>query len=127
MTKKFNFIENRIESFKNAFVGLKDILLTEHNAWIHAGFTIVILLMSCWLRIDFVKFILIIIVICLVWIVEAFNTVLEIVIDIVSPEYTKAAQRAKDIAAAAVLFASLGAFMTGIVLLGPPLLIRLGF
>lgn len=81
--------------------------------------------LSAWLQIGSVEFVFIVIVISLVWITEAFNTVLEIVIDIVSPRYTSAARRAKDIAAAAVLVASIGAFVAGIVLLGPPLLFKL--
>ena len=122
-----NFIQDRIESFKNAIVGLKDILLTEHNAWVHAVMTVFVLGLAWWLRIDHVHFILILIFICMVWVAEAFNTVLEIVIDIVSPQFNQAARRAKDIAAAAVLFASLGALIAGLVLMGPSLLARLGF
>jgi hypothetical protein len=57
-----------------------------------------------------------------VWVAEAFNTVFEIVVDIASPQYSYAARRAKDIAAAAVLIASLGAVALGLVILGPPLL-----
>ena len=72
------------------------------------------------------EFVLIIIVITLVWVAEAFNTVLEIIVNMVSPRYTTVAKRAKDIAAGAVLVAALGAFCVGIFLLGPPLLKKLG-
>ena len=120
-TRGKSFLKDRIESFVNAFAGVKDILLTEHNAWIHAIFTLIVLYLSWWLRINSLRFIMILIFICLVWIAEAFNTVLELVIDIVSPQYCQAAQRAKDIAAAAVLFASLGALIAGLILLGPSL------
>jgi len=126
MKTKKNIIQERINSFRYAFVGLRDILGTEHNAWVHAISTIIVVLMSIWLRLQAIEFILIIIVIILVWISEAFNTVLEIVIDIVSPEYTDAARRAKDIAAAGVLFSAMGAFLTGVIILGPPLLVKLG-
>jgi len=121
------FLKERGASFKHALNGLKDILVTEHNAVIHAVMTLIVLVMASWLQIGTIKFVFIIIVITLVWITEALNTVLEIVIDIVSPEFTEAAKRAKDIAAAAVLFASMGALATGLVVLGPPLLIKLGW
>ena len=62
----------------------------------------------------------------MVWITEAINTVLEIVIDIVSPRFSQPAKRAKDIAATAVLFASLGAFIAGCVILVPTFLIKFG-
>ena len=61
------------------------------------------------------------------WVAETFNTVLEILVNMVSPRYTAVAKRAKDIAAAAVLVAAIGAFIVGLVLLGIPLLERLGF
>ena len=85
------FIQNRIRSFQYAFSGLKDVLLTEHNAWIHAIFTIFGLVLALWLRISFTEFVLIIIVITLVWVAEVFNTVLEVVVNMVSPRYTTAA------------------------------------
>lgn len=119
-------MSDRAQSFRYAFSGIKDILMTEHNAWVHAIFTIVILSLALWLQISFIKFVLIIIVITLVWVAEAFNTVLEIVVDMVSRRYSKSAQRAKDIAAGAVCIASLGAAIVGIILLGPPLLEKLG-
>jgi diacylglycerol kinase len=127
MMKKEHFIASRIRSIRFAVAGLKDILRTEHNARIHVVFTLVALLMSVWLRISQVQLVLIVIVIMLVWITEALNTVLELVIDIVSPVYTETARRAKDIAAAAVLIASLGALLTGAAIFIPPLLSMIGF
>lgn len=127
MRKQLEFIKNRINSFKYAYAGLIDVMTTEHNAWVHATFTLLVLVACAWLQISFVEFALIIIVISLVWLAEAFNTVLEIVIDIVSPEYTEAARRAKDIAAGAVLVASIGAFITGLILLCPLIFKKIGF
>jgi len=124
--QQLNFLRDRIKSFFNATQGLRDILLTEHNAWVHAAVTVAVLALAWWLKLKPVEFVLILIFICLVWIAEAFNTVLELVIDIVAPEYSQAARRAKDMAAAAVLFASAGAFVAGLIILVPPLIIRLG-
>ena len=126
MSKNESFVKARIKSIGYALAGLKDILKTEHNAWVHAFATVVVLLLSAWLRLDTIKLIIIIIFITLVWISEAFNTVLELVIDIVSPEYSETARRAKDIAATAVLIAALGAFAAGLIILGPPLLAKFG-
>ena len=121
-----NFLQDRHQSFGHAMRGLKDILKTEHNARVHAVFTVIVLAVAAWLRIDILHFVLIVLVITLVWITESLNTVLEIVIDIVSPQYTEFAKRAKDVAAAAVLVAAIGAAVTGIIILGPPLLAKLG-
>ena len=119
MKSVITFLLNRLESFAHAFRGLKDVLTTEHNAWIHAIFTIVVLSLCVWLRVEFMEFVLIILVVTLVWVAEAFNTVLEIIVDMVSPRYSKAAKRAKDIAAGAVLVSAIGAAIVGLFILGP--------
>lgn len=44
---------------------------------------------------------------------EALNTALELVVDLVSPEWHALARDAKDVAAGAVLLASMGAVVVG--------------
>ena len=56
---------------------------------------------------------------------EAFNTALELLADQASPEWRPDIGRAKDLSAAAVLIAALGAAIIGVLVLGPPLLERL--
>jgi diacylglycerol kinase len=118
-------IISRIKSFKYAYAGLVDILKTEHNAWVHAVVTVIVLLLSWWLQLEFVRFSLLLLIIISVWVAEAFNTVIEMLCDIVSPEHTDFAKRAKDIAGAAVLMAAIGAVILGLVVLSPPLIERL--
>ncbi|NTV29878.1 MAG: diacylglycerol kinase family protein [Candidatus Omnitrophica bacterium] len=126
MKRDGSFLQERWRSIGYALAGLRDILKTEHNAWVHAFCTVAVLGLAFYLGLDEVRFLIIVIFIALVWMAEAFNTVLELVIDIVSPEYCETARRAKDIAATAVLFAAAGALIAGVVILGPPLLARLG-
>ncbi len=110
----------RIKSFSHAVRGLIDMVSSEHNAWFHALATILVIALACWFRITVAEFAFIVIVIVLVWIAEAFNTVLEIMADLVVGErYSRLVKRAKDIAAAAVLFAVIGAVIIGIFILGP--------
>ena len=106
--------------------GLRDMLRTEHNAWVHALATILALEFSWWLGIDRTGFVLILIAVVFVWVAEAFNTVLEIMANLVVGErYSRSVKRAKDIAAAAVLIAAMGAIGIGLTVLGPPLWDRL--
>ena len=124
--KKTFSVKSRIQSFALAFAGLLDMLTTEPNAWIHATATVFVLGLSWWLRIERKEFALIVGAIVAVWVAEAFNTVLELMVDMVAPkQYSVMAKRAKDIAAAAVLVASLGAVVIGIAILGPSLYTRL--
>ena len=126
MKNKALSIKSRLRSFSNAFSGLKDMLMTEPNAWLHAVMTCLTLILSWWLAIEQQKFALIIFAIVVVWVAEAFNTVLELTVDIAaSKTQSEMAKRAKDIAAAAVLIASLGAALIGVLVLGPPLYLRL--
>lgn len=120
--KNLHFFSKSIfESLRCAFSGLWDVARTEHNAWFHAMMTVLTLGLGFRLQIGTLKFCLIVIAIVMVWLAETINTVFEIVVDIVSPQYSEGAKRAKDIAAAAVLIASLGAFILGLMVLGPPL------
>ena len=50
---------------------------------------------------------------------EAFNTAIEYLIDLVSPDYHPLAGKAKDVAAAAVLFTAIGAFFVGLIIFLP--------
>ena len=119
--KPFSFVD-RIKSFKHGFVGIANILKTEHNAWVHAVISIVVILLAWWLGLDAIRWSLILVAVAAVWAAEAFNTVIEMLVDIVEPTYTPQAKRAKDVAAAAVLITSVGSAILGIIILGPPLM-----
>ncbi len=119
-------IGSRFRSVVHAITGLGDMLFTERNAWVHALATILALDFAWWLGIDRNGWALIIIAIVLVWVAEAFNTVLEIMADlVVGQRYSKMVKRAKDIAAAAVLITAIGAIGIGFAIFWPPLYHRL--
>ncbi len=68
----------------------------------------------------------ILLVSALVLSLELLNSAVEAVVDIASPQRQPLAGAAKDAAAGAVLLAAIGAVLVGLVVLGPPLLSRLG-
>ncbi|MBI4368391.1 MAG: diacylglycerol kinase family protein [Candidatus Omnitrophica bacterium] len=111
----------RAKSFTHAFAGLRDMFLTEHNAWIHALASVLALGFAWWLKVDPAGFSLVIMAVAMVWVAEAFNTVLEMMANlVVGQRYSKTVKRAKDIAASAVLIAAVGALGVGVCILGPP-------
>jgi diacylglycerol kinase (ATP) len=61
-----------------------------------------------------------------VWTAEALNTAFELLCDVASPEFHPLVEKAKDVAAGAVLIAAIGAAAVGLLVLGPPLLRSLG-
>ena len=112
-------------SFRNAFMGLADVVRTQRNARIHIAAALAVVAMSVWLRLPLVEWAARLLVIGCICAAEIFNSALEAIVDLVSPEYHGSAKRAKDAAAAAVLVLALIAVLLGLLLLGPPLLERL--
>ena len=68
------------------------------------------------------EWVVLILCITLVLAAEAFNTAIEFLTDLVSPDYHPLAGKAKDTAAAAVLICAIGAATVGFLILGPYLL-----
>lgn len=122
-----NFIVSRFNSFKFAFKGWVYVLRTQKNAWIHLAATTLVIAVGVWLGISRYEWAIILLVIGIVWIAEFLNTSLESILDIASPERHPLARIAKDVGAAAVLIAAVVAIAVGLIILGPPLLAKLGW
>jgi len=118
------FFRSRIRSFKYAFNGWWYVIRTQRNAWIHALASIAVILVSIWLRLERLEWVMIIIAIAFVWTAEFFNTALEVIVDLATKEKHPLAKVGKDVGAAAVLIASITALVIGIIVLGPPLLVK---
>ena len=116
-----NEIYNRAKSFQYAFAGCWYVMRTQHNAWIHAIVTIIVIIMALWLHISRIEWAILVLTFTAVWMAEFINTALEAVVDMTSPEFHPLAKTAKDVAAAAVLVAAVGAVIIGLLILGPPL------
>ena len=120
-----DFIRTRIAAFRYAFDGWLYLLRTQRNAWIHAVISIVVVVLGFWLDLSRGDWVAVVLVIALVWLAEFLNTALEAVVDLASPEHNRLAKAGKDLGAAAVLIAAGAAVIVGLLVLGPPLVIRL--
>jgi diacylglycerol kinase (ATP) len=98
---------------------------TQHNAWIHAAFTIGVVASGLYFHLTKADWTWIILAIVSVWTAEALNTAFEFLTDVASPEFHPLAEKAKDVAAGAVLITAIGSVLIGIVTFGPYLLDRL--
>jgi diacylglycerol kinase len=112
-------------SFGNAFNGLRYALQTQRNARIHLTVTVIVLGIGFWLGLSLMEWCLIILCIGMVWMAELSNTVLENVVDLLSPDYHALAKIAKDVKAGVVVVASFSAVLVGVLILGPKLLLLL--
>jgi diacylglycerol kinase (ATP) len=101
------------------------VLRTQRNLWLHILFALGALGISAWLKLDVVQWAIIVLTIAMVFAAEFLNTAVELVVDLVSPRKRHLAKLGKDVAAAGVLITALGAALVGILILGPPLLLKI--
>ncbi len=125
MNRIKGFFVLRAHSFRHALRGLWYVIRTQRNAWIHTVITILVALMALWLRLPLRDWAVLFLTIAMVWTAEFINTALEAVVDLASPRQHPLAKVGKDVGAAAVLIASLAAILVGLLILGPPLWVRL--
>jgi len=123
-TRPFS-LAGRARSFCHAFRGLAVLLAGQHNAWVHALATGLVVALGAWLRVSRGEWCLLVMAMALVWTAEALNTAAEELADAVHPERHPGVGRAKDVAAAGVLLAALAAAVVGLLILVPRLLERL--
>ena len=119
------YLRSRAQSFKYAFAGLASVFHTRGNILIHAIATFIVLGLAAWLKLERIEWALLILTISSVWVAEFFNTALEVVVDLASPDIHHLAKIAKDVGAASVLVAAFFSVVIGILVLGPPLFNRL--
>ncbi|MEJ7769470.1 MAG: diacylglycerol kinase family protein [Chitinophagaceae bacterium] len=115
---KFSLRE-RIKSFVFAFAGFNYFFRHEHNARIHAGAALVVLIIAFLMKLSAMEMISLIIVIGMVWIAEMFNTAIEKIMNHLSPASHPDVKLIKDIAAAGVLVAACVAVITGLIIFIP--------
>lgn len=120
-------IRARILSFKYAFQGLQDLFITQDNSKIHAILAITSIAMGFFLGLSATEWCLIVLAIASVLAAEAFNTGLEHLTDLVSPDHHELAGRTKDVAAAGVLLTAIGAALIGLIIFLPKCYALLGF
>ena len=120
------FLAGRIRSFGYAFRGVGTMLRSQRNAWIHALATVAVVATGFGLGVPADDWKWLVLALVAVWGAEALNTALEFLADAAQPEYHPLVEKAKDVAAGAVLIAAIGAAAIGALVLGPALLARLG-
>jgi diacylglycerol kinase len=119
------FLHSRATSFRYAFSGWWFVIRTQRNAWIHALISVAVVIVSSWLKLSARDWAVIVVAIAMVWTAEFINTALEAVVDLASPQQHYLARVGKDVGAAAVLIAAASAALIGLLIIGPPLWLRL--
>lgn len=100
-------------SFNCAIEGILWAARTQRHLRYHLLGALLVLLAALFYRVSSLEFILLVFSMVLVLFAELLNTAIEVVVDMVSPEYHPLARRAKDVAAGAVLMSCIGAAVMG--------------
>jgi len=110
------------KSFGYAFQGLHTAVVEEPNFRIHLTFAVIAMLLGIFLGLKQIEWIVLMFTIFFVIILELLNTVLEAIVDLVSPDLKPAAKVAKDVSAACVLTAAFMSILVGFLLFAPKIL-----
>jgi diacylglycerol kinase (ATP) len=117
-----SFFKSRFNSFGFALEGFIYVIKTQKNAWIHALMTVIVIFLGVHFAISAQNWAIIFLTIGLVWMAELFNTAIETIIDLISPQQHPLAKIVKDLSAAAVLITAISAVLIGLFIFGPMVL-----
>jgi diacylglycerol kinase (ATP) len=117
---RFSF-RRRLACFRYAFRGVA-LLRYERNARVHAVIGVCTLIAGFLLNISPLEWIVIILVIGTVLAAETFNTSIEKLSDVVSPEYSESIRHIKDLSAGAVLLTAISAAIIGLIIFLPKII-----
>jgi diacylglycerol kinase (ATP) len=102
-----------IDSFNNAFEGIIHVLRTQRNLRIHFAIAFIVIVVALIVNVTKLELIVLLLSIAFVLITEMVNSAVEAAIDIATTSFDPMAKLAKDIAAGAVLIASVNAVAVG--------------
>lgn len=108
--------KEEIESFNNAVNGILQALRREGHMRVHYVATVLVLLSALFFDFTRMEFIALVITCGIVISAEMFNSAIELIMDMVSPDYNPTVRKIKDIAAGAVLVVAICALFVGYIL-----------
>lgn len=114
-----NELKKRLMSFVYAFKGIGSLLKKEHNAWIHCTAIGVVTIAGIYFDITSTEWCIVLLCFGMVLAAEGFNTAIERLVNLVSPNFHPVAGDVKDVAAGAVLICAIAAAIIGIIIFFP--------
>ncbi|GAB4525222.1 MAG: hypothetical protein OHK0046_40800 [Anaerolineae bacterium] len=117
---------NRVRSLGYALAGWLYMLRWQKNTRIQAVASIGSLVVALWLQVDVLRLAILILTITIVWMAEFLNAAVEAAINLSTQEIHPMAKVGKDVASAAVLLGVVASVLIGLLILGPPLVDKLG-
>lgn len=112
-------VPKSLRSFRYAIQGIRQFFRNENNAKVHLLASIVVTVAGFAVDLERQDWLWITLAVALVWVTEAVNTAIEKLVDMVSPGFDPRAGAVKDMAAGAVLLATVAAVIIGILVFLP--------
>lgn len=112
----------RIKSSNHAWRGIGILIKTSHNAWVGIFISLLAVYLGFILNISNTEWLFLLFAIGIVFIAEAFNTAIEIDMNLTSPEYHPYAKDTKDVAAGAVLLSAILSIIVALFIFLPKIL-----
>lgn len=97
----------RIKSFYYAFQGIQFLFHSQFHSKIHLFFTFAVIFNGLFFKVTKVEWLILFLCVGMVWSLEALNTAVEKIVDLITLESHPKAKHAKDVAAGAVLITSI--------------------
>lgn len=118
---------SRIASFRYALAGWLHMLRYQKNTRIQAVASILVFVVGFWIGgLHPLDWAILIVMITLNWMAEFINAALEAAVNLASPEIHPLARVGKDVGAATSLLVATASVIVGALVLGPPLLEKVG-
>ena len=105
--------------FLNAFRGMYIVLKTTRHIFIHLLSALLVVIFGFYFQVSAAEWAMLLFAVGFVLVSEAFNTAIEIDIDLTSPDFHPYARDTKDAAAAAVLLSAFTALAVGLIIFLP--------
>lgn len=112
-------LKKRLNSFRYALAGIAHLFRSQPNAKVHLAAAVGAVGAGFFFEISTTEWCLVVFAIAMVLVAEAFNTAIEELTDLASPDFHPLAGRAKDSAAGAVLLTAIGAAVVGALIFLP--------
>lgn len=113
-------------SFKYAFEGILQAYVGEQNLKIHTVIAVLVIIFGFILKISYTEWLVCLVLIGLVLMAEFFNTSIEYLVDLASPEIHPLAKATKDTASAGVLMMAIISAIIGLIIFVPKLISFIG-
>lgn len=122
--KKYVVLDRKrlIDSFRYASFGIAEAYKGEQNLKIHTVIAVIVVMCGFLFKISYLEWLVCLILIGLVLMAEFFNTAIEYVVDLASPDIHPLAKLAKDTASAGVLMMAIISAIIGLIIFVPEII-----